>query len=55
MDQVLGAAAVELWQHVQWSLEQPYLWELKRERTYKLTPLGLSQVAETIEPAGVPA
>src|SRR5579864_7323583 len=33
-----GAEADALWQHVRWMLEQPYLWELKRERTVKLQP-----------------
>jgi 2-hydroxychromene-2-carboxylate isomerase len=51
----VGTAAIELWEHVQWSLRQPYLYELKRERTQKLTPLGLSQVGESIEPAGIGA
>jgi len=51
----LGASAVELWEHVQWSLNQPYLWELKRERTQKLQPLGLNDVGEVIEPVGLRA
>ena len=33
-----GSAADVLWEHVRWMLEQPYLWELKRERTVKLQP-----------------
>jgi hypothetical protein len=33
-----GAAADALWEHVRWLLEQPYLWELKRQRTVKLQP-----------------
>jgi 2-hydroxychromene-2-carboxylate isomerase len=49
----LGASALELWEHVQWSLRQPYLWELKRERTHKPEPLGLSQVGETVAPVGI--
>jgi predicted DsbA family dithiol-disulfide isomerase len=31
-----GAEADALWEHVRWMLDQPYLWELKRERTVKL-------------------
>ena len=31
------------------ALWMPYLWELKRERTYKPRPLGLSQLGETVE------
>jgi 2-hydroxychromene-2-carboxylate isomerase len=48
-----GAAAVELWDHVAWSLEQPYLFELKRERKGRPAPLGLAQVSQRVEP--VPA
>ncbi len=33
-----GSDADALWQHVHWMLEQPYLWEVKRERTVKLQP-----------------
>lgn len=33
-----GAEADTLWEHVRWMLQQPYLWELKRERTVKLQP-----------------
>lgn len=50
-----GAAAVELWEHVQWSLRQPYLWETKRERLHTPEPLGLSQVGETLDPVRSPA
>ena len=31
-----GAEALELWEHTHWMLRQPYLWEVKRERTVKL-------------------
>jgi hypothetical protein len=31
-----GTEAVALWDHTRWMLEQPYLWEIKRER--KLQP-----------------
>ncbi|MBV9582508.1 MAG: DsbA family protein [Chloroflexi bacterium] len=31
-----GAEADTLWEHVRWMLEQPYLWEVKRERKVKL-------------------
>ncbi|HLY65717.1 MAG TPA: DsbA family protein [Chloroflexota bacterium] len=30
----VGEQALELWDHMLWSLRQPYLWELKRERDY---------------------
>jgi 2-hydroxychromene-2-carboxylate isomerase len=33
-----GDAADTLWEHVRWMLEQPYLWEVKRQRTVKLQP-----------------
>jgi predicted DsbA family dithiol-disulfide isomerase len=33
-----GAAADSLWEHTRWMLEQPYLWEVKRERRVKLQP-----------------
>ncbi len=33
-----GAEADVLWEHVRWMLEQPYLWEVKRERKVKLQP-----------------
>ena len=33
-----GAEADTLWEHVRWMLEQPYLWEVKRERKVKLQP-----------------
>jgi protein-disulfide isomerase-like protein with CxxC motif len=33
-----GGDADILWEHVRWMLEQPYLWEVKRERTVKLGP-----------------
>jgi predicted DsbA family dithiol-disulfide isomerase len=33
-----GEAGLDLWDHMLWNLQQPYLWELKRERMVKLTP-----------------
>ncbi|MBI3965557.1 MAG: DsbA family protein [Chloroflexi bacterium] len=30
-----GGQALELWDYTRWVLERPYLWELKRERTYQ--------------------
>ncbi|HEY1293210.1 MAG TPA: DsbA family protein [Chloroflexota bacterium] len=33
-----GADADTLWEHVRWMLEQPYFWEVKRERKVKLQP-----------------
>lgn len=51
----MGKDAVDLWEHMQWNLRQPYLYELKRERRHKAEPLGLSQVQESMEPARVPA
>ncbi len=37
----LGGQAVELWDHIQWELRQPYLWELKRDRHYRPLPQPL--------------
>jgi len=31
-----GEDADTLWEHTKWMLQQPYLWEVKRERTVKL-------------------
>ena len=47
-----GAEALDLWQYVQWSLDKPYLYEVKRERRHKAASLGLAQVNETLEPVG---
>jgi len=33
-----GAEADELWAHTRWLLEQPYVWEVKRQRNVKLQP-----------------
>jgi predicted DsbA family dithiol-disulfide isomerase len=33
-----GDDADTLWEHVRWMLEQPYFWEVKRERKVKLQP-----------------
>jgi predicted DsbA family dithiol-disulfide isomerase len=33
-----GAEADALWDHTRWLLQQPYVWELKRERKVKLQP-----------------
>lgn len=33
-----GAEADALWSHTQWLLQQPYVWEIKRERKVKLQP-----------------
>ncbi len=33
-----GGGAVELWDHVLWLMQQPYLWEIKRERNGGLAP-----------------
>jgi predicted DsbA family dithiol-disulfide isomerase len=33
-----GAEADALWDHTRWLLEQPYVWEIKRERKVKLQP-----------------
>jgi predicted DsbA family dithiol-disulfide isomerase len=33
-----GAEADALWHHTRWLLEQPYVWEIKRERKLKLQP-----------------
>jgi predicted DsbA family dithiol-disulfide isomerase len=34
----VGSDADTLWEHTRWMLEQPYLWEIKRERKVKLQP-----------------
>jgi hypothetical protein len=34
----VGAEADALWDHTRWMLQQPYLWEVKRERKVKLQP-----------------
>jgi predicted DsbA family dithiol-disulfide isomerase len=36
-----GAEADTLWEHVRWMLQQPYFWEVKRERKVKLQPQHL--------------
>jgi predicted DsbA family dithiol-disulfide isomerase len=33
-----GAEADTLWEHTRWLLEQPYVWEIKRDRKLKLQP-----------------
>jgi hypothetical protein len=33
-----GAEALDLWDHTLWSLDKPYLWELKRERNFQPAP-----------------
>jgi 2-hydroxychromene-2-carboxylate isomerase len=50
-----GAEALELWQYVRWSLDKPYLYEVKRERRQQATALGLAEVHETLEPVGAGA
>jgi 2-hydroxychromene-2-carboxylate isomerase len=45
-----GAEALELWRHVQWSLDKPYLFEVKRTRRHRAGALGLADVQETLEP-----
>jgi 2-hydroxychromene-2-carboxylate isomerase len=47
-----GAEALELWNYVQWSLDKPYLYEVKRQRKHRAGPLGLAAVNETLEPVG---
>jgi 2-hydroxychromene-2-carboxylate isomerase len=47
-----GAEALDLWQYVQWSLDKPYLYEVKRERRQQAAALGLAEVHETLEPVG---
>lgn len=50
-----GAEALALWQHIEGSLDKPYLYEVKRERRQKATALGLAHVNETLEPVGAGA
>lgn len=33
-----GQESLELWDHTLWALRTPHLWELKRERKFKLQP-----------------
>jgi 2-hydroxychromene-2-carboxylate isomerase len=47
-----GAEALELWNYVQWSLDKPYLYEVKRNRQHRAGQLGLADVNETLEPVG---
>jgi 2-hydroxychromene-2-carboxylate isomerase len=47
-----GAEALDLWNYVQWSLDKPYLYEVKRTRKHRAGQLGLADVNETLEAVG---
>jgi hypothetical protein len=42
-------------EHVKWSLTNPYLYEVERERKHRAGPLGLSDVNETAAPVSAAA
>jgi 2-hydroxychromene-2-carboxylate isomerase len=45
-----GREALELWDFTRWAALQPYLWELKRERTGRLAPLRSTISLENYAP-----